>query len=147
MWNSEVCRNQRRRRSCDLGEVSLNDISCFVTLILRYFEHLPCLLTDRFRTAGIAMKWLVYMYYSWGGNLCCQIHYHMLSYYRSYWAVPVPEPGSETSINFKVIPLTQPGFEPTRFGFPDISKRETDALLTRPSRLVGRLYGSSLGGS
>ena len=34
-----------------------------------------------------------------------------------------------TSINFKVISLTRPGFKPMMFGFPDLQKRETDVLL------------------
>ena len=41
-----------------------------------------------------------------------------------------------TSVNFKVIGLTRWGFEPTRFGFPDLSKWETDGLLIQPSHLV-----------
>ena len=47
-----------------------------------------------------------------------------------------------TSINFKVIGLTQPGFEnakfglePTTFGFANLPKRDADALLIRPPRL------------
>ena len=39
-------------------------------------------------------------------------------------------------MNFKVIGLTRPGFEPMRFGFPNLPKWETSALLIRPSRLV-----------
>ena len=44
-----------------------------------------------------------------------------------------------TSTNFKDIGLTQPGFKPTRFGFPDFPRWETDALLIRPTRLDGSL--------
>ena len=38
-----------------------------------------------------------------------------------------------TSINFKVIGLTRPGFEPARFRFPSLPKLETDPLLIRHS--------------
>ena len=41
-----------------------------------------------------------------------------------------------TSVHIKVIGVTQPGFEPTRFGFPDLPTWEMGALLIRPSRLV-----------
>ena len=34
--------------------------------------------------------------------------------------------------NFKVISLTQPRFEPARFGFPNFPKSKTDSLLIRP---------------
>ncbi len=32
--------------------------------------------------------------------------------------------------------VNRPGLEPTRFGFPNLRKREMDALLIRPPRLV-----------
>ena len=48
-----------------------------------------------------------------------------------------------TSINFKVIGLTRPGFENCEvwirscvFGFPNLPEQEADALLIRPPRLV-----------
>ena len=39
-------------------------------------------------------------------------------------------------VSILVIHLTQPGFETANFGFPDLPKWETDALLIRPSHLV-----------
>ena len=41
-----------------------------------------------------------------------------------------------TSINFKVIGLTQPGSEPTRFVFLDLPKQEMGILLIQLSHLV-----------
>ena len=46
-------------------------------------------------------------------------------------------PGKElTHINFKVIGLTRPGFEPATFGLSDLPEREAGVLLIRPLRLV-----------
>ena len=41
-----------------------------------------------------------------------------------------------TSINFKVIGLTRPAFEPSRFRFANLPKWEIDALLIQLSHLV-----------
>ena len=41
------------------------------------------------------------------------------------------------SINFKVIALIGQEFEPARFGFPDLPKRETQALLIWLFHLAG----------
>ena len=43
-----------------------------------------------------------------------------------------------TDCLFKVIGLTQPGFDPMRFGLLDLPTREMDSLLNRPSRLQSR---------
>ena len=42
---------------------------------------------------------------------------------------------------FYVTGLTQPEFKRERFGFPDLPKREADALLIRPSHLVPYTWG------
>ena len=62
--------NQGRKQFYDLGVVSLICIVCFVTLILPYFGHLPCLLTDRDRTAGIDMEMVDLYVFLLGRNLC-----------------------------------------------------------------------------
>ena len=52
-------------------------------------------------------------------------------------------PGKEaTSINFKVIDLSQPEFEPAWSESPDLPKREENALLIRSSRLVVHMIKS-----
>ena len=44
-------------------------------------------------------------------------------------------------MNFKVIGLTRPEFEPIRSESVDLPKQETDALLIQPSRLVIKMTG------
>ena len=94
-------------------------------------------------TCSSAHSWRLYSAVPLGNQAArTMIWYPPQSHYPDTWtkySLPYPNNTKRLArkpINIKVFCLAGPGFEHVRFGFPDLPKREEDALLIRPSRLV-----------
>ena len=91
------------------------------------------------QTCGSVRSWRLYSAAPLGNQAA-----NTVTCYPTQSHYPETEPNSycpilikpSANINFKAIGLTRLGFEPVRLGFSDLQKRETGALLIRPSRLV-----------